>query len=130
MRRARLLLAVALAVPLLASCTVTKQWRGDERFVLVELDWTPGETTLQDVLGDVGPPDGLRRLGDRLELRYRFEYHQSSTLLLSAYGMKVFRKRAAEDLDATLLVVVDDEDRLVYYGRTALPDTSLLDTAY
>lgn len=44
--------------------------------------------------------------------------------------MKVFRKRAAEDLDATLLVVVDDEDRLVYYGRTALPDTSLLDTAY
>lgn len=129
-RRAASPAALALLAALGGGCTLTTEWRGDERFVVAEVDWTPGETTLVQVLADLGPPDRIHRVGRDLWLSYQFRYHQSSTLLLSAYGMKVFRSRAGEDVDATLFVVLDERDRLLHYGRSELPDTSILSTAY
>ena len=130
-RRRKWLRALALwgawvAWLLLGGCTYSVYRAGDDRFLEAPLAWRPGETTALEVARALGPPDRVRQRGSELSFIYRFQRRAETRLALSFY-LKLFQREQESELDGTLLVAFDEDDRLLYLGRSELPAQDLAD---
>lgn len=123
MRRAALLPLLALL-----GCTITTEWRGDETIVRqtlaagergigAALEWRAGETTLQEVVAELGPPDEFERVGEDLWAVYRHEYRRYRRLQITGYGgARVFTYDDGREVDSVIVIVFDRLDRLAHHG--------------
>ena len=119
--------AGALAASLLAGgCTYSVYHAGDARFLDAPLDWRPGVTTAFEVARALGPPDRVRQRGAELTFIYRFQRRAQARLALSFY-LKLFQRDEEREVDGTLLVAFDADDRLLYHGRSDVPPEDLVD---
>jgi len=82
------------------------------------------ESFLSDLAID--PPDFVRQVGPRLTFVYRFARRAETRLALSFY-LKLFQREEEREVDGTLLVAFDADDRLLYHGRSGLPEEDLVD---
>ena len=114
------------ALWLSGGCTYSVYRAGDGRFLDAPLDWRPGVTTALEVARTLGPPDRVRQRGAELSFIYRFQRRAETRLALSFY-LKLFQREQERELDGTLLVAFDAEDRLLYVGRSDLPPEDLAD---
>lgn len=116
--------ALLLALPV--GCTYRVLRAGDGRFLDAALDWRPGVTTALEVARALGPPDFVRRTGPRMTFIYRFRRRAEARLALSFY-LKLFQREEEREVDGTLLVAFDADDRLLYHGRSGVPPEDLAD---
>jgi len=121
-RLARALRALVACAPLVAlalptSCVLSVYRAGDERFLDATLAWRPGVTTALEVALALGPPDLVRRSGERMAFVYRFRRRAEARLALSFY-LKLFQRQQESQTDSTLLVAFDARDRLLYHGAS------------
>jgi len=125
LRRSALAASVgALALVLGGGCTYSVSRAGDGRFLDAPLDWRPGVTTALEVAQALGPPDYLRQTGPRTTFIYRFRRRAEAHFALSFY-LKLFQRDEEREVDGTLLVAFDADDRLLYHGRSELPAEDL-----
>ena len=100
-----------------AGCVYSVYRAGDARFLDAALDWQPGVTTALEVARALGPPDLVRRSGERMAFVYRFRRRAEARLALSFY-LKLFQRQQESQTDSTLLVAFDAQDRLLYHGQS------------
>jgi len=151
----RRLLLCSLGCVLLAGCALGTQRFGRvidaERIASLEV----GVSSKADVLRLFGPPTATSRLPvvapaespaqgleapgepdpevfvyeyreDRETFFYRFQRRAETRLALSFY-LKLFQREEEREVDGTLLVAFDAEDRLLHHGRSELPPEDLAD---
>lgn len=120
---------IALALALLScGCQYSIEQSGDSSYLVQEIEWKLGETTVADVAAALGPPDGISTWPDeRLWFTYRFSKRRVSNLKLSyTGGVSFFKFDAAEGFKNTLVVGFDRDDKLLYHGTGRIPKDSLL----
>jgi len=124
--RPRALLAWGSSVlfALSEGCTYSVYRAGDGRFLDAPFEWRPGVTTALEVARALGPPDLVRQTGERMTFIYRFQRRAETRLALSFY-LKLFQREEEREVDGTLLVAFDADDRLLFHGRSEVPPEDL-----
>lgn len=129
--------ALAVAALLGSGCTISVESVGDDAFLRprAQLEWRTGETTLEEVVRALGPPDELRRTNarparlrsdgrrdtqgfaddDELWLVYRYRERRQNGFQVNYY-VKVFSIDNVRTQDTTLVVAFDGHDKLRYWG--------------
>jgi hypothetical protein len=117
-------LAVAL---LLCGCQYSVEQRGDPGYLIAEIEWKLGETTVADVARSLGPPDGITTWPDeRLWFTYTFSQRRVSNLKLSYSGGAFFKLDSEDGFRNTLVVCFDKNDKLLYHATGKIPKDSLI----
>ena len=119
--RARLAAALVLAAILLsAGCRIESEKYGDDAFLKRDFPKQKGITTAEDVALAIGPPDEIRTPADEIWFIYRHREKAASSLILTYY-LDFFKILRREDIERTLFVIFDRNDRLLYWAASSSP---------
>ena len=119
----RVVTILVLGAALWASgCSVTTERYGDPYYVTQaqKVQWRLGTTSALEVAQELGPPDQFARRGPELWYLYRFRDKRTSRLVLNYY-LNWFQRSTVHEVDSQLVVVFDEDDRLLWHGVSELP---------
>jgi hypothetical protein len=111
--------AASLAALLLASCTITREYRGSPLRADPASEIQAGVTGMADVLRVFGPPDRILRHVAGEVFVYRFQRRNGETLVIEEpviTNWELFSYSRVRDKEDRLVVLFDRDGRVSSYG--------------